>query len=78
MGEIKRIDEHEDKQLVARLIGGDEKAFDLLYHKFHVPVYRNILKLVKSDEPAKDILQEVFVGLWENCLLYTSPSPRDS
>ena len=65
MGEIRRIDEHADKKLVVRLILGDEKAFDLLYHKYHVPIYRNILKLVKSDETAKDILQEVFVSLWE-------------
>ena len=65
MGEIKRIDEHKDEKLVVRLIMGDEKAFDLLYHKYHVPIYRNILKLVKSEEAAKDILQEVFVCLWE-------------
>jgi RNA polymerase sigma-70 factor (ECF subfamily) len=65
MGEIKRVDEHEDKKLVVRLILGDEKAFDLLYYKYHVPIYRNILKLVKNDETAKDILQEVFVSLWE-------------
>ncbi len=65
MGEIKRIGEHEDKKLVVRLLLGDEKAFDLLYYKYHAPIYSNILKLVKSDEPAKDILQEVFVCLWE-------------
>lgn len=65
MGEIMRIGEHEDKKLVVRLLLGDEKAFDLLYYKYHAPIYRNILKLVKNDEPAKDILQEVFVCLWE-------------
>ena len=65
MGEIKHIDEHADKKLVVRLILSDEKAFDLLYNKYHVPIYRNIFKLVKSDETAKDILQEVFVCLWE-------------
>ncbi|PJJ83313.1 RNA polymerase sigma factor [Mucilaginibacter auburnensis] len=65
MGEIKRIVEQDDKQLVVRLILGDEKAFDLLYNKYHVSIYRNILKLVKSEDTAKDILQEVFVCLWE-------------
>jgi RNA polymerase sigma-70 factor (ECF subfamily) len=29
-------------------------------------VYANILKLVRQPETAEDILQEVFVGLWEN------------
>lgn len=65
MGEIKHIDEHADKKLIVRLILSDVKAFDLLYNKYHVPIYRNIFKLVKSDETAKDILQEVFVCLWE-------------
>ncbi|MGY3214743.1 RNA polymerase sigma factor [Mucilaginibacter sp. HD30] len=65
MGEIKRIDEHEDKKLVVRLILDDEKAFDLLYRKYHVAIYRNILKLVKSNEHAQDLLQEVFFTLWD-------------
>jgi RNA polymerase sigma factor (sigma-70 family) len=65
MGEIKRVDEHEDKKLVVRLILGDDKAFDLLYHKYHVPIYRNILKLIKNDQHAQDLLQEVFFTLWD-------------
>ena len=65
MGEIKRIDEHEDKKLVVRLTLDDEKAFDLLYRKYHVAIYRNILKLVKNNEHAQDLLQEVFFTLWD-------------
>ncbi len=40
--------------------------FNALYEKYCDPVYRNIVKLVKNDDDAEDILQEVFVSLWEN------------
>jgi|SRR5690606_1077041 len=42
------------------------KQFNTLYEKYCDPVYRNILKLVKNDDDAEDILQDVFVSLWEN------------
>ena len=65
MGEITTFSVHEDKKLVIRLKSGDKNAFDLLYRKYHVPLYRNIFKMLKHDENAQDILQDVFVCLWE-------------
>jgi RNA polymerase sigma-70 factor (family 1) len=65
MGEITSIRANEDLKLIVRLIAGDEKAFDLLYHKYHVAIYRNIIKLVKNDAHAQDILQDVFFTLWD-------------
>lgn len=43
----------------------DEKAFDILYWKYHQAVYANISKLIRDGEAARDILQDVFVTLWE-------------
>ncbi len=65
MGEITSFSENDDKKLVVRLQSGDEDAFDLLYRKYHVAIYRNIFKLLKHDENAQDILQDVFFCLWE-------------
>lgn len=42
------------------------KIFDELYVKYHKAVYHNIKKLVHDEEAALDILQEVFMSLWEN------------
>ncbi|MRG47948.1 sigma-70 family RNA polymerase sigma factor [Chitinophaga sp. SYP-B3965] len=44
----------------------DLDNFDVLYHQYHQAVYANIWKVVKQHEAAEDILQEVFLALWEN------------
>ncbi len=54
-----------DAVLVERLHANEVAAFDTLYWKYHEVVYRNILKLVKEPAVAEDILQEVFIKLWE-------------
>ena len=41
-------------------------AFDALYHKYYNAVFANIFKLIRHQESAEDILQDVFVALWEN------------
>lgn len=54
-----------DAVLVERLHENEVAAFDTLYWKYHEVVYRNIMKLVKETVVAEDILQEVFIKLWE-------------
>lgn len=44
----------------------DLKDFDELYYQYHQAVYANIWKIVKQHEAAEDILQEVFLAMWEN------------
>jgi len=41
-------------------------AFNSIYKEYHQAVYSNILKMVKQPVWAEDILQDVFVALWEN------------
>lgn len=40
-------------------------AFGQLYEKYHGILYRSALKFVKSDELAREVVQEVFIRLWE-------------
>lgn len=40
-------------------------VFDMLYDQYHHAVYSNICKLIGQKEAAEDILQEVFLALWE-------------
>ena len=54
----------ESEQLVA-LARGEVGAFDALYARYQQPVYANILKMVRDGAAAEDLLQEVFVALWE-------------
>ncbi|MBC9935045.1 RNA polymerase sigma factor [Chitinophaga qingshengii] len=41
-------------------------AFDSVYAQYHQAVFKNICKLVLQPEAAEDILQEVFLALWNN------------
>jgi RNA polymerase sigma-70 factor (family 1) len=52
-------------ELVMRLQHDDVTAFDVLYHTYHHPLYSNIFKLIRQADTSKDILQEVFISLWE-------------
>jgi RNA polymerase sigma factor (sigma-70 family) len=64
-----------DKELVSRLHKGDVKAFDTLYLKYHQALYSNIHKLTKNTDATKDILQEVFISLWEKRLTIDGNRP---
>ena len=54
-----------EEELLTRLQKGDMKAFDDLYWKYQKAVYLNVLKLTKDISAAEDIVQEVFISLWE-------------
>ncbi len=53
-------------QLIAKLSEGDEATFAYIYNKYNSAVFANICKLIKKQEQAKDILQEVFILLWNH------------
>lgn len=62
------MEESADIKLVTRLLSDDISAFDELYWKYHQRVYLNILKITKDEDVSHDILQDVFVTLWEKRL----------
>lgn len=51
--------------LLTELYQGSTIAFDSLYHQYRNAVFANIYKMVKQADLAEDILQEVFLALWE-------------
>ena len=54
-----------DKNLVEGLRENDVKSFDAIYLKYYRSLYTNIFKLVKDPVATQDLLQEVFISLWE-------------
>lgn len=54
-----------EREFILRLRSGDIDAFDSLYHQYHGMVYANVFKLTRDENITKDILQEVFISLWE-------------
>lgn len=53
-----------EKELIFLLKSDDKRAFEQIYHTYRVRLYVNILKMVKSEEDAEELLQELFVKLW--------------
>lgn len=54
------------KLLIQQLQQGSERAFTILYDKFSKQLYRNVLRLVKDEFIAQELLQDLFLKIWEN------------
>ena len=54
----------DDKLLVAQLKNGNEKAFEKLYEKYSGGIYGFSLKLLKSTDFAEEVVQDVFLKVW--------------
>ena len=54
-----------DAELLARVASGDRDAFAALYDRFSKPLFSFALRIVGNPADAEDVLQEVFVQLWE-------------
>ncbi len=52
--------------LLQKLQQGNESAFTDLYHQHSKTLYRKILWMVNDEEIAKELLQDLFMKLWEN------------
>jgi RNA polymerase sigma-70 factor (family 1) len=55
----------DELDLLIRLKEGDKKAFAEIYDLYSQRLYINLLKLVKSDQLAEEILQDIFILVWE-------------
>ena len=55
-----------NRELILRLKNGDMGAFDTIYNKYCKRLYGFVIRYVKQDEDAEEIVQEVFVKIWEN------------
>jgi RNA polymerase sigma-70 factor (family 1) len=54
-----------DYELVERLQKADVEAFDMLYHKYSGRIYAFGLKYLRSTEEAEELVQSVFLKVWE-------------
>lgn len=52
--------------LVSLLQSKDERGFSILYDNYSSALYGVILKIVRSEEIAADVMQDSFVKIWKN------------
>lgn len=54
-----------EKDLFVRIANGDEAAFTIVFHHYNRRIYPFVLKMIKSDFLAEEIVQDVFTKLWD-------------
>lgn len=54
-----------DTVLLERLGAGDQSAFQEIYHRYWYRLYQVARRKVFSEEDAEEIVQDIFVDLWE-------------
>ena len=60
--------DHTDAQLIDLLRQGDWKAFGAIYDRYFGLLYIFAQRKLRDEEDARDVLQELFAGLWEKRL----------
>ncbi len=55
-----------NKDLLYGLRNSNQRVFEDLYDHYSIPLFKNIYKLLPHQEDAEDILQSVFLQLWED------------
>src|SRR6266853_3934695 len=53
-----------DEVLIGRIASGDRLAMQVLFARHHVRVYRFVLRLVREESKAEDLISDVFLDVW--------------
>src|SRR3954463_3688839 len=53
-----------DEVLIGRIAGGDRLAMQVLFARHHVRVYRFVLRFVRNEATAEDLISDVFLDVW--------------
>jgi RNA polymerase sigma-70 factor (ECF subfamily) len=53
-----------DEVLISRIARGDRLAMQVLFARHHVRVFRFVLRLLRDEATAEDVISEVFLDVW--------------
>jgi len=53
------------RELFVRLKKGDILAYDQIYHMYSHKLYSFVFRILKDEADSEDIIQEVFIKIWE-------------
>jgi len=67
---LRRLGGSEDAVLMGKIMTRDSIALSALYDRYARLIYSLIRSVIKNHEEAEDLLQEVFVQLWERASTY--------
>src|SRR6266542_2299382 len=63
-----------DEVLIRRIAGGDQLAMQILFARHRVALYRWLLRLVRDEALAEDLLSDVFLDVWRQAAKFEARS----
>lgn len=66
----------DESDLVARLKQHDNRAIETLYDHYSTALYGVVLRILKREDHAEDVLQETFIKVWRNIASYDESKGR--
>lgn len=63
---MKILEDDLQQQLLNQLSQGDEPSFNALYKAYSRPLFLRVVNMIKSEDDAQEIIQELFIKLWQN------------
>jgi RNA polymerase sigma-70 factor (ECF subfamily) len=71
---MSQAPEHDDRaiepDLLARVARRERAAFEELYTRYANILYATAIKFLKEDADAQDVVQDVFIQIWDKAKLY--------
>ncbi len=66
----------QQEELLPLLLSRNQKGFNLLYDAYSKSLYAVIANLIKNQEEAEEVLQDVFVKIWDHIEAYDEKKGR--
>ncbi len=63
-------------ELLKRIGQGDRRSFEELYDRFSGVLFSTAYRMLKNQEAAEDVLQDVFIQIWKKAPLYNPARGR--
>jgi RNA polymerase sigma-70 factor, ECF subfamily len=63
-----------DEMLIKRIADGDRLAMRLLFARHQLPIYRWLVRIVRDETLAEDLLSEVFFDVWRQAVSFEGRS----
>ncbi len=68
----------DEKELLIALREGDQDAFTQIYDQYSTRIFKNSVRILKSEELGEELLQETFFRIWEKRDLIDPDKPIKS
>ena len=69
-----RTSHEEERLLVDRVKAGEYEAFEAIFRRYVAKVYRQVFKLIGNDAEAEEVVQEVFLAIYQKIKTFRGDS----